>query len=200
MEQYETKRGTTGAGKTSANSFLLAITFLQNADPVRFSGLHKQLKNSILFSNDNYPNNPTAAYDVLCNYSPPTSTPTRNNSRDTVNVSFAQANMVCSEVNSRESVPPTPGSNGAVFPQIYCYNCNIYGHIGRFCSLPDCRGVQAMQVGVSLTQVNDERIQYKGQNVIFPLWLILDSGSTVSSIKSKELLTYIKQISEVMRV
>ena len=69
LEDYETKRKNPDPEQLAEDSFL-AIAFLENADSARFNGLWRDLRNSMLLGQDNYPVHLTSAYDLLCNYKP----------------------------------------------------------------------------------------------------------------------------------
>jgi len=72
---------------------------------------------------------------------------------------------------------PVPGTDGRTI-ECQCYHCYAYGHISSFC--PQCAGrsgrtssnVQALQVGISLTQSNDNAV------MVDPYWILLDICST----------------------
>jgi len=95
--------------------------------------------------------------NLLCNYRALTSQHTTDSQ---VNVSFAQVtddhtNPTTGNVTD-ETQEPVPGTNGQWYPRKFCYCCCRHGHIARYCAEPDTRGgVQSMQIGVTLTQVEE---------------------------------------------
>ena len=103
---------------------LCATYFITFADPGRFGGLWENLSNSTLLGRDDYPANITAAYDLLCHYRGGK----RQNTHDTpVNVSFAQIRQ------AGDNLPPVPGSNGELIPDMTCWKCLRLGHLSRHC-------------------------------------------------------------------
>jgi len=163
-----------------------------------FTNLWSELKNSMLKGHDDYPKSLTAAYNLLCNYRAPTSQRTTDSQ---VNVSFLQATNDQENPttgNATETQESVPGTNGQCYPRTFCYCCRRHGHIARYRAEPDIRGgVQSMQIGVTLTQVEEIT---DVSNIIPDEWILLDSGSTVSSVKSKSLLQNVRKVTELMRV
>ena len=167
----------------------LAMVFLKNADPTRFSGLWAQLDNSMLLGRNEFPRNMPSSYDLLCHFQS-VDTPDRTE-RENAEVSFAQTQVVLP--------PPTTGDNGRTEPRTRCFICNLFGHAARFCpSGPPRDGVQGLQFGVTLAQADPES---SGTDIIIsPDWLLLDSGSTVSSVCNVDLITNLRKSKEVMHV
>ena len=70
LSAYERDKGKVTDTDSLVKDGYMAIAFLENSDPQRFSGLWTQLKNSMLLGHNDYPCNLTSTYDLLCNYKP----------------------------------------------------------------------------------------------------------------------------------
>ena len=185
-------------------SKFLATSFIQGADPKRFGGLWRDLKNSMILGQDNYPHSLPTAYDILQNYK--SSSVSRTENPD-VRVSFLQTeNDVTSANTNPDYVPvsdysniicpdgqsPVPGRNRLCFPNLRCFSCNRYGHTSRFCD--QMRNVQGLQMSTTFAQSTSD------SDMIPKSWLLLDSGSTISSVCNRNLLSNLEFCTEPLKV
>ena len=161
----------------------LAATYLITfADSNRFQGLWESLSNATLLGRDDYPQNITAAYDLLSHYRGSR----KSNSNDgPINVSFAQVKQV------RDDLPPLTGINGELQADITCWKCMRLCHISRF---------RPERVHVQHMQLRRTKLTHAPQDVVPENWLLLDSGSTVSSVCNSALIQNIVPIDEPVRV
>ena len=143
---------------------LAATYFITFADSNRFHGLWADLSNSTLLGRDDYPQNLTAAYDLLSHYK---GAKKQESNDGPINVSFAQVRQV------RNDLPPLAGSNGETLANISCWKCMRAGHLSRHC--PDRLRVQNVQLRYT-------QLTHTPSDIVPSHWLLLDSGSTVSSI------------------
>jgi hypothetical protein len=89
LSEYERDvKGNVTSTNADVKDGYLAMVFLENADPQRFSGLWTQLKNSMLLGHNDYPSNLTSAYDLLCNFKPVGAS--RRTDTGAINVHFVQ--------------------------------------------------------------------------------------------------------------
>eukprot|EP00591_Stephanopyxis_turris_P014741 CAMPEP_0195535818 /NCGR_PEP_ID=MMETSP0794_2-20130614/44994_1 /TAXON_ID=515487 /ORGANISM="Stephanopyxis turris, Strain CCMP 815" /LENGTH=341 /DNA_ID=CAMNT_0040669067 /DNA_START=481 /DNA_END=1503 /DNA_ORIENTATION=+ len=172
-----------------------AMFFLQFSNMQRYPDLMEFLKNSEMLNNDQYPTTLVTVYGLLLQY--------RNNTRDTGNggnnhrrngrqhqpgsgfrVSFFQREMPEPDRDN-----PVPGTDGCVIDR-QCYRCYGYGHISSFCPQAgngrggrgnDNSNVQALQVGISLTQRHESSDNI---SVIDPCWILLDTCSKDSVVSN----------------
>ena len=71
----------------------------------------------------------------------------------------------------------------------YCSRCNKYGHSSAYCPRDLC--VQGMQLSLAQSRTT----------TAIPLdWLLLDSGSTISSVCNKQLISNLKPITTPLTV
>ena len=77
---------------------------------------------------------------------------------------------------------PVPDTNGRLFPQRLCFNCNCMGHIANFCHEPDRRGNSgAGRLSYNFTQYPP--------SFLSKWWLLLDTCFTCSVTNNPDLLT-----------
>jgi len=96
-----------------------------------------------------------------------------------------------------DDADPVPGRNGVTIPEAYCTNCNRKGHAHQYC--PQAPMVQGMQVHTTLTQVEKPK-PTKPKNIIPDTWIIVDSGSTISSICNPKLLHDVTTLDDPLKV
>ena len=167
------------ADAQSVEDKLAATYFITFADQSRYQGLWESLSNATLLGRDDYPLNITAAYDLLSHYR---GARRGNNHDGPVHVSFAQIN---------ETLPPLADTNGETLPDISCWKCMRLGHLSRHC--PDLVKVQNVQLRyIQLTHTPSD--------IVPVTWLLLDSGSTISSICNPDLVQDLFSVKEPVRV
>ena len=196
--EHETQSGNATdiqeAEDTVETSFL-SVAFLLNADQRRYSGLITDLANRCLTGADDYPRDLPTAYDFLAKYkSSGNNFRARSNNRwrnsreerdraeqPAINVTMAQTTSSTDEL--------VPGRNGVTIKQAHCSKCNKYGHSSAYC--PRDLSVQGMQLSLAQSRTT----------TAIPLdWLLLDSGSTISSVCNKHLISNLKPITTPLTV
>ena len=202
----------------------LAIAFLLGADQNKYGTLITDLANRCLTGTDNYPVDVPTAYAFLIKYKVHGSQRTnpgdrRTNGRDRRNrgrtqqrgtnrskVNAGEVNVTMAQL--RDSDTPTesentpasqelvPGRNGVTIPATYCTNCDSKGHAYAYC--PHAPMVQGMQIHATLAQVKPKPV--KPDTIIPNTWVILDSGSTISSICNPKLLHDVTTLEHLLKV
>ena len=117
------------------------------------------------------------------NTSSPPSTTTNSVEHDTLQsvpmTSMAQVPNQSTTSSKQPKLPPVMGSNGILNPNVTCFKCKHPGHIAPFCPFATQQPMQNLQISCSLSQSN---------NIIPPSWVLLDTGSTISSIMNSSLV------------
>ena len=195
-------------------SSFLAVAFLFGANQGRYGSLLNDLSNATLVGRDDYPLEVASAYDLLSRYKgKPTSgnyqkarprsrggrgrgrgSNGRNQQQDRNTNQTGTRNVVMAHLPAKsddnhppadatnvENKTPIAGKNGVLVSGAYCTNCGSHGHAHWYCPKPtSAKGVQLSQVGDEIpAEIN-------------PHWLLLDSASTVSSVKSESMVTKIE--------
>ena len=166
-----------------------ALFLLESADPQRYAPLWKRLRTDATLGQDNYPTTWSKAFAVLNKFVQAAGNVGRNRGTtrppDRSGRSFAQSTTKKEVVN---------GTDGNTWPDTFCYGCKKYGHISKFCPTSDKHhgNIQQhqshAQVGFSLTQ---HVFDHGRTDIVNPDWLLLDSCSTVTTIKNPTLATNI---------
>ena len=190
--KYNLKKALTARNRS------LALSFLKRADKARYGSLWTELENQYTRGTDQYPKDLTAAYNMLLNYRKQYSSTNRRH-RDRITDEAGSGENYQTEMSFLQSQEIVAGTDGVIHERTKCFNCNKKGHYSGEC--PDDveveQGVQMMHV----TEGYEEEEEYESQYVfvqsdpkyshIPSTWLLLDSCSTVSVMKSRE---YVKNI------
>ncbi len=190
------KEGTKEQKAEKAREMYIGVLFLRGADRKRFGGLWTDLENQHSRGHNQYPENLTDAYALLVNYQnprkydqprsvpvpPPAATPP-----EITGLSFAQT-----------SITAVPGTDGKLFPNITCNKCTDKGHYANLCpSRGNCSSSQHTRASFQNQHSNHSLTgfscsQYRVMTHIPDAWILLDSQSTESIFKNKNLLTNIR--------
>jgi len=121
-----------------------------------------------------------------------------------MNVSFYQQK---SDVRPKDA-KIVAGSNGVTKINSKCYLCNNWGHIRYYYpTVKSKEAVQGMRAQLSLTQfsltqTDDYNVSASPStpNIVPKHWLILDSGSTTSTIMNRDLIKDRYSMNDAIRV
>ena len=152
-------------------------------DSDQYSGIWNDLNNSTLLGTEKCPKTTTDAYDVLCCYKKP-APPCQVHAPPAV-VTFFQS-------GDTEKNKTIPGNDVRSFPEVTCYCCQETGNYAR--NFPSSTanthtGTHSLQVGLTMTQTTKEA---PTTNIINPNWILLDTCSTISSMRNKSLVQNIQ--------
>jgi hypothetical protein len=169
----------------------LGIDLIQGADPTRYSTLITELSNQFAMGKDDYPDDLTAAYNLLVNYKTPTNATSRP--RPTTGQPSTNTHLYTSEpplassVTLAQKLGPTPGNDGLVHPTITFYQCNQPGHYANTCPSPS--PIPSVPSGTALVTYV---LAQATSTAIGPRCILLDSQSTKSVFMNPDLLSGIR--------
>ena len=152
------------------------MCLIMSTDSDRYSDIWNNLNNSTVLGTDNYPKTTTTAYYVLFCYKKP-ALPRQ------VHAPLAAVTFVQSGDTDKNKI--TPGNDGRSFPEVRCYCCQETEHYAGNCpsSTANTRtAIQSLQMGLTMTQTTKEA---PTTNIINRNWILLDTCSTISSIRKK---------------
>ena len=195
----------------------LAIAFLLGSDQHRYSGLITDLSNRCLTGTDDYPVDVPTAYAFLVKYKPATlrditndrnprapgrRNRNRNQNRGTGGSPNDQENVSVTMAQLQENPDAVPGNNGVIIPLAHCTHCNSKGHAKSYC--PELVTMQGMQVhtvpDIHTAPAVLAQVEKKAKSLISDSWIILDSGSTISSICNPDLLSNVTTLEHPLKV
>ena len=180
--------------RTIARDRTLAIALLRGADPSRYGTLVTELANQYAMGVDNYPDNLTAAYGLLVSYKTPANQRTNRLPGPSEDSQDLSSGMTFAQ---RAAGTGTPGRDGQLHAGITCYNCQACGHYASECPTVDS-GTTATTTGTTLVQLAYMLAQ-AGKAGIDPNWILLDSQSTVSVFKNRQMLSNIRCSGHTLR-
>ena len=112
MTHVELKKTYAGLYDENFTKRFQAMCLLMAADSEQYSGIWGKFNNSTLLGTYNYPNTPTAAYDILCHYKKPV--PQLQSHTPPGAVSFFQS-------DNSTIIKTFPIKDGRLFVDVTCY-------------------------------------------------------------------------------
>jgi hypothetical protein len=171
--------------KSAARDETLAMALIRGADPTRFGTLIAELSNQFALGRNDYPNNLNAAYSLLVNYRTPTNARTRN-------AGYGGGNNNRGPGNQSEESAMT-------FAQSSSTNGELADHSSAVASAVAAPSSNvSINTGTTLVQYAVMMAQTEAGG-IDPNWILLDSQSTISVFRNKNMLQNIRSSPHVLR-
>jgi len=177
--------------ETTAINKYKAMILLLSADPKTYSSIWSDLELALTLGDNKYPVDITSAFEILAKCK---DTSSLNQNTGT---SFAQLGTDAGEdgittaptsgasstavtlAASTDTDMPVPGTNGVLLPHVTCWHCSKPGHVITFCPF---RSQTFAQFGLTFSHSHVPDLVPK-------TWLLLDTGSTITSIMNANLVT-----------
>ena len=176
--------------KVAIEDKIIAILTIEGANETKYSAVKRHLANQKVNGIDIYPTSKSQVLTLLAEFVTGKEKKPNNNRRyekqqsapdsdDTskVNVSFFQ--QKAPPVDG----PPVAGTNGVMEENIRCFKCGRKGHYSNNCSVVPASGFQGFQHYLFSQNHSATRAIMKES------WILLDSGSTFSSMANHHMLT-----------
>jgi hypothetical protein len=201
LPEWEPRNGCTEEQLTAARKRIQdkTVTYgiLVRADRSRFGKLVEEIENDFLKGNNDYPETPTDAYNLLVNYRSYI-----NNKRTVGQGGLDHVAFLADGKRQKQE-----GGESRYFPHIKCFNCNQFGHYksdfpmrnkenGNAGNMNDNEREEPAQV--TLTTIHVALAVLKQE--IDPMWILCDSESTVDVFRNKSLLVNIRKTSKPIRL
>ncbi len=182
-----------------AEEEFLSALMIMCADDGRYSILKAKLEDDACLGDDKIPTDKQAAYDALNNHSTDVehksltlnsgkgggsdSGKPKGGGHHSIDVQMVQQ-------KAKGSGNPVPGSDGILHDRITCYACGKKGHYSFACPTIDDDQESNGKSGVGCTQMG-YALRQRGDPMINPSWILLDSCSTTSTFHDKSLVSNI---------
>ena len=164
----------------------------------RFGILITEMGNNYALGRDEYPKDLQSAFMVLESYNLPVLTRPRNSGTTNPRGGGTTATTSSPEASAMtfaQRGAPVAGLNGVTHPGITCFNCNTMGHYST--EWPDGRSETEPTTGTTLVQY--AYILTQASTGLDRNWILLDSQSTISVFKNRDMLTNIRPSEHVLR-
>ena len=160
--------------KSAARDETLAMALIRGADPTRFGTLIAELSNQFALGRNDYPNNLNAAYSLLVNYRTPTNARTRN-------AGYGGGNNNRGPGNQSEESAMTFAQNSSTNGELADHSSAVASAVAAPSSNVSINtGTTLVQYAVMMAQTEAGGID--------PNWILLDSQSTISVFRNKNML------------
>jgi hypothetical protein len=176
-------RGYTGAQKQEARERILdkkiAYGILVRADSGRYGKLIEKIENAFLKGNNDYPETPNEAYNLLVNYR------NYNNNKRPTPGELEQVAFVAEGKRTRAE-------------HITCFQCKKKGHYKSDCPELQASNTETVVTATTLTTIATTLSM--SETAINPMWILCDSESTVDIFKNKTMLANIRKAEKPIKL
>jgi hypothetical protein len=173
-----------------------AAALIRSADPSRYGTLITALANQYATGKDEYPKDITSAKSLFVMYKTPTNAPAPRTANQCQQHSSTAAETSALTLAHCTAIA-VAGTDGLLHPSLTCFNCNLPGHMQGECP----KGLNAATTGTTLTQYANilAQLAQESEHGIDPVWILLDSKSTISVFKNEPMLTNIRHSGRIIR-
>ena len=181
--------------RSAARDETLAMALIRGADPSRFGTLIAELSNQFARGRNEYPTDLNSAYSLLVNYRTPTNTRPRNSTgSDNANSQRTSQTSPASEESAMtfaQQSTPAVGSQGGHTSAQSSTDPTTVTPAPNSSAVSVNTGTTLVQYAVMMAQSNAQSID--------PNWVLLDSQSTISVFRNKNMLRNIRRSPHVLR-
>ena len=195
VEAYKKKHtnATDDEAKEAVEEKMLAIITIEGASDAKYSSLKRHLANQMVHGVDIYPDKRSQSHTLLAKFIPPEPTQKKQTNPNPTNQRGGQSNTNGGDT-SRVNVtfhqrrapevegPPVAGTDGEIHPNVTCFRCGRKGHYSNKCDKDEVM-FQGVQYYAFM-----QRLDETSSKLIKDSWLLIDSGSTFSSVSNHHML------------
>lgn len=179
--------------KVIARAHTIAIAYIIGGDTSRYGTLIKELGNRYARGKDEYSSDLYDAYSALVDYATLVNTEGRAWSGGVTTAPSAAPAASAVTFVQQAVVPDTDGNT---FSTVTCFQYSSLGHYADRCP-SDITSMTTSSTGTTLLQHTYVLAQSKESGIDHE-WILLDSQSTISVFKNKEILTNVRRSPHVL--
>lgn len=177
--------------RSAARDETLAMALIRGADPTRYGTLLAELSNQFALGRNDYPTDLNAAYSLLVNYRTPVNARTKNAQGGSSN------NAATAQTNGQQQQPTD--NSAMTFTQQTNGTSETVATTSPESAIPAPQSsASSVNTGTTLVQYAVMMTQADGSG-IDPNWILLDSQSTISVFKNKDMLRDVRRSPHTLR-
>ncbi|KAI2499682.1 Reverse transcriptase (RNA-dependent DNA polymerase) [Fragilaria crotonensis] len=181
--------------RSAARDETLAMALIRGADPTRYGTLLAELSNQFALGRNDYPTDLNAAYSLLVNYRTPVNAKTKSANAHTSNTGAAALTAEQQQQTSANTTDSamtfTQRTNGTGEATVVTTTPENAGPAPPSSTSSVNTGTTLVQYAVMMTQAEERGID--------PNWILLDSQSTISVFRNKDMLCNVRRSPHILR-